>query len=103
MGAVVGGGGAEFDSELDAGAGGQLVGVHPGAEPRLDARFEDRARPVAVERAALAERVHPAGVRRGRRQHVAAHECDVVVGVHAVGYHVRAEERGLVAELAGDP
>ena len=77
--------------------------MQPAAQPERRPGLEDRPRLVGVEGALLAERVHPARVRRRRLEHRAGDQVDVagrVVGV--LGRHdVRAEERGLVGELAG--
>ena len=77
---MVGRRGAELDAELHAGAGAELVGVDAQPEAGRAAGLEHRARLVGVERAALAEHVDPARVRRARGEHLAADERDVVVG-----------------------
>ncbi len=104
MGAVVGRGGVELHGELDAGAVRQLVGVDTGVEPFGAARGEDGAGLVAVEGAALAEDVDPAGVRGAGVQHRAGDQVDVagrVVGV-VRGDDVGAEVGDLVGVAGGD-
>ena len=100
---MVGAGGAQLDGELHPGPGTELVGVHPQAEPAACAGGQDRAGLVAVERAAFAEDVDPAGVRRGGGQHRPADQADVVVGAAGVlgRDDVRAEERGLRRSTRG--
>ena len=63
---------------------------------------EDRAGLVAVERAALAEDVDPARVRRAGVEHLALHELDVGVGVVLGRDHVCAQEGSLVGARRGD-
>ena len=55
---------AEFDRQPHARTRAELVGVDPRAEPGGDAGPQHRRGLVGVERAALAEHVDPAGVRR---------------------------------------
>ena len=102
---MVGRGAPSLDGEGDSRAGPELVGVEAQPEPGGPAGVEHGAALVGVERAGLAERVDPAGVRRARREHLAADVVDVVVGpIGELGRHdVRTEERRLAGELAGDP
>ena len=93
---------AELRGQPDAGPGTELVGVQPSLQPGGPTRLEDGARLVAVEGAALAERVDPPRVRAGGLEHRAGDQVDVGGRVGAVGDDVRAEEGGLVGELAGD-
>src|SRR4029450_12597472 len=102
VGAVVDRGQAELGGEAYAGSGAELVRVQAAPQPPGRARPQRRAVLVAVERALLAERVDPAGVRRGRVEHRAGHQGDVLLRGGAVRDDVRAEERGLLGELAGD-
>ena len=103
--AVVDGCRAQRDGEPHAVAGAELVAVHARQQPARDARPRARARLSARERAALAEDVDPARVRRARVEHLAADEVDVVVA--AVGelrrHDVRAEEGDLGRDLGGEP
>ena len=69
--AVVGRGAPQLDGELHARAGPELVGVQPQAEPGGPPGLQHVPALVGVERAALAERVDPAGVRRGGGEHLA--------------------------------
>ena len=92
----------------------ELVAVHPHAEAGGRAGLEHASGLLGRERAALAERVDPARVRGARGEHLADDEVDVRVG-GSVGvaverrvlaelerHHVRAEERDLVGDLAGE-
>ena len=83
VGAVVDGCRAELDREAHAVALAELVAVHAHAEARGRAGLEHAARLLGRERAALAERVDPARVRRARREHLADDEVDVGVGAAA--------------------
>ena len=60
---------------------------------------------VDVEGAAIAEHIHPAGVRRAGLQHRTGDQVDVRRAVVAElgGNDVRAEERRLVGDGLGDP
>ena len=93
---------AQLGGQPDAGAGAELVGVQPPSQAPGRPGGEDGAGLVLVERAALAEHVDPPGVRRGRLEHRAGDQGDVLVRVAALGDDVRAEERRLVGELPGD-
>ena len=103
-GAMVGRRAAELDRQLHTGAMSELVGVQPQAEARPAARFEHGTGLVGVERATLAEGVDPTRMRRARGEHLAADQVDVIVrAALELGRHdVRAEEGGLVAQLASD-
>ena len=84
---------AELDREQDALARAELAGVDPGDQPARPAGRQHRPGLIDAERAALAEHVHPAGVRRAGVEHRAAHQVHVRSGVPLeLGRdHVRAE------------
>ncbi len=93
-----------FDSELYARPGTELVGMEAQAQPGGPAGGEHRPALVGVEGAHLAEGVDPAGVRRGRVEHRAAHEVHIVVGAPLVlgRNHMGTEEGGLGGEPFGN-
>ncbi|MDH6189065.1 hypothetical protein M2168_002097 [Streptomyces sp. CZ24] len=104
VGAVVGAGRVELDGELDAGAVAELVGVHAWDEPPGASGGEDGAGGVAVEGAAFAEDVDPAGVGRAGVEHGAGDQVHVARRVAGVlgGDDVRAEIGDLVGVGGGD-
>ena len=77
---MVGAGRAQLDRELDPRARCELVGVQPRPQPGPGPGVQDGPGLVGVERAAVAEDVHPAGVRGAAAEHLAADQGDVVVG-----------------------
>ena len=85
VGAVVDRREPELGGELDARAGAELVGVQPAPQAGGRPGLEDRAGLVGVERARLAEHVDPAGVRRGRLEHRAGDQVDVLAGSPSAG------------------
>ena len=100
--AVVGRRAAELDGELHAGAGAELVGVQAQPEPGRAAGEQHGPALVGVERAALAERVDPAGVRGDGGEHRAAHERRRSRRRRRRRRHdVGAEERDLVGRHDG--
>ena len=105
IGAVIHRGGAELDREPDTRAGAELAGVQPRVEPGGHSGCEDVTGFVDVERAAIAEHIHPAGVRRAGLQHRAGDQVDVgrAVVAELCGNDVRAEECRLVGDGPGDP
>ena len=98
---MVGGGAAQLDRQLHAGAGAELVGVQAEAEAGGPAGLEHGPALVGVEGALLAEGVDPAGVGGAGREHLAADQVDVVVGpaLELGRDDVGAEEGGLVGQL----
>ena len=92
---------AELDREQDALTRAELAGVDPGDQPARLAGRQHRAGLVDAERAALAEHVDPARVRRAGVEHRAAHQVHVRSGVTLeLGRdHVRAEVGHLVRGL----
>ncbi len=94
----------EFDCELDTGARPELVAVQAPFESCAATCVQHRAALLGVERAALAEGVDPARMRRARVEHRAAHQRDVVVGaaVELRRHDVSAEECRLVGQLLAD-
>ena len=94
----------ELGGQQDARAGAELVGVQPALAGRAPPRRSRTARAWSASKAPLlAERVDPAGVRRGGLEHRAGDQVDVarrVVGVLGRD-DVRAEEGRLVGELPG--
>jgi len=102
---VVGRRAPELDGEPYARPVAKLVRVKSQPESGRPARFEHRPTLVGVERALLAERVDPPRRRGTCGQHLAAHQCDVVVDppVVLLWHDVRPEERGVLGQLTGDP
>src|SRR4051794_2583169 len=98
---VIGARGAELRGEPRARTGFELVRMDPEAQATLLGRGQDRTRLVLVEGAALAEHIRPAGERRARVEHLAAHQVDVLVGFAGVfrRHDVSTEERHVVGEL----
>ena len=100
---MVGRGGAELHRQPDARARAELAGVDPRQQAAGHGRGQHRARLVLAERAALAEHVDPAAVRRARVEHRAAHQVHVRRRVvrELGGHHVRAQVGDLGGDLGG--
>jgi hypothetical protein len=101
--AVVRRGGVKLHRQPDAGTGTELARVDPGEQAARHGRGEHRARLVLAERAALAEHVGPAAVRRAGVKHGAAHQVKVGGGTFRElgGQHVRAQVGDLRGDLGG--
>ena len=105
IGAVIHRRSAQLDREPDARTGPELAGMQPRIETGGHSGCEDVTSLVDIEGAAVAEHIHPPGVRRACLQHRTGDHVDVGLAVVAElrGNDMCAKERRLVGDGLGDP